>query len=308
MKRILVTGSAGMLGKAVCKSLESHDIEIIKLTRDKVDLRNSQDTLRFFSRNKPDLVVHCAALVGGIAANIDGGSKYFLENIELDRSVLYSSRELKINDLIYVGSSCMYPANIDHPLKESEILTGTLEPTNANYALAKILGLNITRSIATEDGLNWRVFVASNLYGPHDHFNPNRSHLLAAIIQKAIEAKENNSKTIEMWGNGEPRREFTYVDDFANWIALSSKLLNQLPIVLNTGIGIDYSVKEYYEKVLVALNLGVEITANPNKPAGNMRKLMDSSLAQEYGWLAPTDIDTGIAKTIDWYLKNRVVI
>jgi GDP-L-fucose synthase len=246
--------------------------------------------------------------VGGIAANVDGGSRYFLENIELDRSVLYSSRKLKINDLIYVGSSCMYPANIDHPLKESEILTGALEPTNANYALAKIVGLNITRSIATEDGLNWRVFVASNLYGPHDHFNPNRSHLLAAIIQKAIEAKENNSKTIEMWGNGEPRREFTYVDDFANWIALSSKLLNQLPIVLNTGIGIDYSVKEYYEKVLVALGLDVEITANPNKPSGNMRKLMDSSLAKEYGWLAPTDIDTGIAKTIDWYVKNRVVI
>jgi len=308
MKRILVTGSAGMLGKAVCKSLESPDIEIIKLTRDIVDLRNSEDTLRFFSRNKPDLVVHCAALVGGIAANIDGGSKYFLENIELDRSVLYSARELKINDLIYIGSSCMYPANIDHPLKESEILTGALEPTNANYALAKILGLNITRSIATEDGLNWRVFVASNLYGPHDHFNPNKSHLLAAIIQKAIETKENSAKTIEMWGNGKPRREFTYVDDFANWIALSSKLLNHLPIVLNMGIGIDYSVKEYYEKVLVALNLDVTIVSNPNKPSGNMRKLMDSSLAKEYGWLASTDIDTGIAKTIDWYLKNRAVI
>ena len=308
MKRILVTGSAGMLGKAVCKSLESPDIEIIKLTREKVDLRNSEDTLRFFSRNKPDLVVHCAALVGGIAANIDGGSKYFLENIELDRSVLYSAREFKINDLIYVGSSCMYPANIDHPLKESEILTGALEPTNTNYALAKILGLNITRSIATEDGLNWRVFVASNLYGPHDHFNSNKSHLLAAIVQKAIEAKENNAKSIEMWGSGKPRREFTYVDDFANWIALSSKFLNQLPIVLNTGIGIDYSVKEYYEKVLIAINLDVEIVSNPNKPSGNMRKLMDSSLAKEYGWLAPTDIDTGIAKTIDWYLQNRVVI
>ena len=308
MKRILVTGSAGMLGKAVCKSLESPDIEIIKLTRDIVDLRNSEDTLRFFSRNKPDLVVHCAALVGGIAANVAGGSKYFLENIELDRSVLYSARESKINDFIYIGSSCMYPANIDHPLKESEILTGTLEPTNANYALAKILGLNITRSIATEDGLNWRVFVASNLYGPHDHFNPNKSHLLAAIIQKAIETKENSAKTIEMWGNGKPRREFTYVDDFANWIALSSKLLNHLPIVLNMGIGIDYSVKEYYEKVLVALNLDVTIVSNPNKPSGNMRKLMDSSLAKEYGWLASTDIDTGIAKTIDWYLKNRAVI
>lgn len=308
MKRILVTGSAGMLGKAVCKSLKSPNNEIIELTRDKVDLRNSEDTLKFFSKNKPDLVVHCAALVGGISANIDGGSKYFLANIELDRSVLYSARELKINDLIYIGSSCMYPANVAHPLNENEILTGALEPTNANYALAKIVGLNLTRSIATEDGLNWRVFVASNLYGPHDHFNPNRSHLLAAIIQKAIEAKENNSKTIEMWGNGKPRREFTYVDDFANWIALSSKFLNQLPIMLNTGIGIDYSVKEFYEKVLVALDLDVEIVSNPNKPSGNMRKLMDSSLAKEYGWLAPTDIDTGIAKTIDWYLKNRAVI
>lgn len=308
MKRILVTGSAGMLGKAVCKSLESPDNEIIELTRDKVDLRSPEETFGFFSSTKPDLVVHCAALVGGIAANMNGGSKYLLENIELDRSVLYSARKLQVNDLIYIGSSCMYPANIDHPLKENEILTGALEPTNANYALAKIIGSNITRSIAHDDGLNWRVFIASNLYGPHDHFNPSKSHLLAAIIQKAIEAKENDSKTIEMWGNGEPRREFTYVDDFANWIALSSKFLNQLPIMLNTGIGIDYSVKEYYEKVLVALNLEVEITANPNKPSGNMRKLMNSSLAKEYGWLAPTDIDTGIAKTIDWYLKNREVI
>lgn len=308
MKRILVTGSAGMLGKAVCKSLESPDNEIIELTRDKVDLRSPEETFGFFSSTKPDLVVHCAALVGGIAANMNGGSKYLLENIELDRSVLYSARKLQVNDLIYIGSSCMYPANIDHPLKENEILTGALEPTNANYALAKIIGSNITRSIAHDDGLNWRVFIASNLYGPHDHFNPSKSHLLAAIIQKAIEAKENDSKTIEMWGNGEPRREFTYVDDFANWIALSSKFLNQLPIMLNTGIGIDYSVKEYYEKVLVALNLEVEITANPNKPSGNMRKLMNSSLAKEYGWLAPTDIDTGIAKTIDWYLKNRAVI
>ena len=308
MKRILVTGSAGMLGKAVCKSLESPDNEIIELTRDKVDLRSPEETLGFFSSTKPDLVVHCAALVGGIAANMNGGSKFLLENIELDRSVLYSARRLQVKDLIYIGSSCMYPANIDHPLKESEILTGALEPTNANYALAKILGSNITRSIANDDGLDWRVFIASNLYGPHDHFSPSKSHLLAAIIQKAIEAKENDSKTIEMWGNGEPRREFTYVDDFANWIALSSKFLNQLPIVLNTGIGIDYSVKEYYEKVLVALNLEVKIIANPHKPSGNMRKLMDSSLAKEYGWLAPTDIDTGIAKTIDWYLKNRAVI
>lgn len=307
MKRILVTGSAGMLGKAVCKSFEAPDNEIIQLTREKVDLRSPDETLQFFSSNKPDLVVHCAALVGGIAANIDGGSKYFLENIELDRSVLYSARKLKVKDLIYIGSSCMYPANIDHPLKETEILTGALEPTNENYALAKILGLTLTRSIANEDDLNWRVFVASNLYGPNDHFNSNKSHLLAAIISKAIEVKENNAKSVEMWGNGKPRREFTYVDDFANWVAVSSKFLHKLPMVLNTGIGVDYSVKEYYGKVLIALNLDVEIVANPNKPSGNMRKLMDSSAAKECGWFAPTNIDVGIRKTIDWYLKNRAV-
>jgi GDP-L-fucose synthase len=200
----------------------------------------------------------------------------------------------------------MYPANIDHKIKETELLTGPLEPTNEKYALAKILGLNLTRSIAGEDGLNWRIFVASNLYGPNDHFDSDKSHLLSAIIKKALYAKEKKSKFVEMWGDGRPRREFTYVDDFANWIAVSSKFLNKLPMVLNTGIGVDYSVKEYYEKVLKALDLDVEIITNPNKPNGNMRKLMDSSAAKEFGWLAQTDIDTGISKTIDWYLKNSV--
>lgn len=305
MKRILVTGSAGMLGKAVCKSLEALDHEIIQLTREKVDLRDSEATFSFFSSKKPDLVVHCAALVGGIAANMYSGSKYFIENIQLDSSVLYAARKLQVEELIYIGSSCMYPANIDHQIKETEILTGALEPTNEQYALAKILGLNLTRSIASEDGLIWRVFVASNLYGPNDHFNSDKSHLLSAIITKALHAKENNSKFVEMWGNGKPRREFTYVDDFANWIAVSSKFLSKLPIVLNTGVGVDYSVKEYYEKVLETLDLDVEIVTNQNKPNGNMRKLMDSSIAKTFGWVAPTDIDVGIRKTIDWYLKNK---
>jgi GDP-L-fucose synthase len=307
MKRILVTGSAGMLGKAVCKSLESPENEIIQLTREQVDLRDSEATFRFFSGKKPDLVIHCAALVGGIAANIESGNKYFLENIQLDSSVLYSSRRLRVENLIYIGSSCMYPANIDDQIKETEILTGPLEPTNEKYALAKILGLNLTRSIASEDNLNWRVFVASNLYGPNDHFNSDKSHLLSAIITKALRAKESKSNFVEMWGDGTPRREFTYVDDFANWIAVSSKFLHKLPMVLNIGVGVDYSVKEYYEKVLGALDLDVEIITNLNKPNGNMRKLMDSSAAREFGWRAQTDIDTGITKTIDWYLKNCVV-
>ena len=185
-----------------------------------------------------------------LQANIKNGTKFFLENILIDNSVLFSARTQKIKNLIYIGSSCMYPANIEHPLKEDELLSGPLEPTNENYALAKLFGSRMTSSIAIEDEVNWRVFIASNLYGPNDHFNSEKSHLLAAIISKAVTAKENNLSTIEMWGDGSPRREFTHVEDFAGWIFKSSAFLEQLPYVLNTGIGKDYSVMDFYKKVL----------------------------------------------------------
>jgi GDP-L-fucose synthase len=202
----------------------------------------------------------------------------------------------------------MYPANIEHPLKENEILTGPVELTNENYALAKIFGARLTTSIAIENNLNWRVFIASNLYGPYDHFGTDKSHLLGAVIKKSIEAKEKRDSKIDMWGDGSPKREFTYVTDFADWIFNSSKILNKLPHVLNTGIGEDYSVIEYYNKVLNTVGYSCEIVANKSKANGNMRKLMDSSLAMKFGWSPKVSIDEGIKKTIDWYLLNRVEI
>ena len=308
MKRILVTGSNGMLGKAVCKKFESTNVNLIKLNRDKVDLRNSIETLNFFTEQKPDLVVHCAALVGGIQANLTGGTRYFLENVTIDTSVLNASRALGVKELIYIGSSCMYPGSIDYPLKESDIFNGPLEPTNQNYALAKIFGTYLTKTVSIQDQLNWRVFIASNLYGPNDNFDSEKSHLLAAIISKSVAAKMNKSNYVEMWGDGTPQREFTYVEDFADWILFSSKFLDKLPQILNVGIGLDYSVYDYYKKVLIELDLDIDIVPKTIMPNGNRRKLMDSSVAKSFGWNPTTGIENGLAKTIEWYLKNRSVV
>jgi GDP-L-fucose synthase len=297
-----------MLGKAVCRRFQSKNYELIELNRDKVDLTNSVETINFLHDNKPDLVVHCAALVGGIHANLAGGTRYFLENISIDNSVLNASRTIGVKDLIYIGSSCMYPGNIDFPLREADILSGSLEPTNQNYALAKIFGTYLTRSIAVQDELSWRVFIASNLYGPNDHFDSEKSHLLAAIIRKGVEIKVNRGKSIEMWGDGTPQREFTYVEDFANWILISSEFLNKLPYILNVGNGVDYSVYDYYKKVLMALGLNIKIVSNTKMPNGSKRKLMDSSLAKSFGWSPATGIEEGIEKTVEWYLKNRFAI
>lgn len=308
MGLIVVTGANGMLGKSVCEKFRLEGFEVLEITREKVDLTDSNKTLEYFSKYNIDLIVHCAAVVGGIQANIDGGTKFFTDNVRIDSSVLFAARFLSVENFIYIGSSCMYPANKDHPLKESEILTGALEPTNKNYALAKIFGSHLTTSIAMESNLNWRVFIASNLYGPHDHFGTDKSHLLSAVIKKSIEAKEKRESKIDMWGDGLPKREFTFVIDFADWIFNSSKILNKLPHVLNTGIGEDYSVIEYYNKVLNTIGYSCEVVANKSKANGNMRKLMDSSLAMKFGWSPKVGIDEGIKRTIDWYLLNKVEI
>ena len=308
MGTVVVTGANGMLGKTVCDKFKSQGVEVIEVTRQKVDLMDANKTFDYLSKYDIDLIIHCAAVVGGIQANINGGTKFFTDNARIDSSVLFAGKALGVENLIYIGSSCMYPANINHPLKENEILTSPVESTNENYALAKIFGARLTTSIAIENNLNWRVFIASNLYGPYDHFGTDNSHLLAAVIKKSIEAKEKKDSKIDMWGDGSPKREFTYVTDFADWIFNSSKILNKLPHVLNTGIGEDYSVIEYYNKVLNTIGYSCEVVANKSKANGNMRKLMDSSLAIKFGWNPKVNIDEGIKKTIDWYLLNKMEI
>jgi GDP-L-fucose synthase len=199
----------------------------------------------------------------------------------------------------------MYPANLLKPVKESDLLVGALEPTNYDFALAKILGAQLVKSIAEVDGLNWKVLVPSNLYGPGDHFNNEKSHLLSAVISKLIAAKEGGKREVEMWGDGSPRREFTFVGDFAEWVCDISKRLEQLPPFLNVGSGEEYSVLDYYNFVSAALEYEVRIVPNPDLPGGSLMKLIDSSLARSLGWQPKVAIQDGLKETINWYLSSR---
>lgn len=306
--RVLVTGGSGMLGSSLTRLGITAGFEILSPGRLELDLDNQDETFLYIQKYRPDAIIHAAAKVGGIAANIAHPVEFLTQNIRIDGNLLNASHRLGVKKLIYVGSSCMYPRNLSHPMKEEEILTGPLEPTNEAYALAKLVGSRTVQYVSQTSDLTWRSFVPSNLYGPNDHFEPERSHLLAAIIHKVVEAKFNKLTKVEMWGEGSVRREFTYVDDVASFMINSLYDLESMPITINVGAGIDHTVRQYYEMVIHALGSDVEIVPDPTKPEGIMRKLLDVSLAQNFGWRPEVDIESGIRKTIDWYLSSRQII
>lgn len=302
--KVFLTGGRGMLGQHVKRELEVAGHRVIAPNSSELDLRDIRATSDFIEKAAPHAVIHAAAVVGGIQANIEGGGRFLTENLEIDHSVIFSSKNLGIENFIYIGSSCMYPANRMKPLQISDLLTGPLEPTNASYALAKLSGAKAVEAFDSIQNLNWKTFIASNLYGPGDHFEPGRSHLLAAIISKVQTAKEQGAEQIVMWGDGKVRREFTYVVDFANWIASSVSNLAKFPSLINVGCGTDYTVQEFYEIVMSELDFEAELVVDLSKPNGNLRKLMDSSIAKSLGWHPSTTINVGVHETHNWLLEK----
>jgi GDP-L-fucose synthase len=254
--------------------------------------------------NKPEAVIHAAARVGGIQANIDSPHEFLTENIRMDSNLLTASLEYRVPNLLYMASSCMYPRETFQPMKESQILTGALEPTNEGYALAKLVATKSVELASVQYGLNWRSLILSNLFGPGDHFNSDKSHLLAAIITKVEAAKRTNAPEIIMWGTGNVRREFTYVEDVADFIANKIFSLGDLPAALNIGLGQDYSVFEYYQMVAQYAGYLGKITADASKPEGMRQKLMNIEVAQKLGWSPTTNMADAIAKTYDWYIDS----
>ena len=303
--RVFLTGGRGMLGQHVLKSLETKGHEVLAPSRIELDLTDSAATLKFIEAVQPDAIVHCAAVVGGIQANIHGGGTFLTENLAIDHSVIFSAKKTNVPNFIYLGSSCMYPANRLDALNIKDILSGELEPTNASYALAKISGAKAVEAFDADPNLNWKVFIASNLYGPFDHFDPDRSHLLAAIILKVSKAIESGASEIHMWGDGKVKREFTYVGDLAGWIAESLPNLVDYPSMLNVGCGVDHTVREFYEIVMQVLGYKGKIMADPTKPNGNLRKLMDSSVARSLGWDPGTNLSEGILETHKWWVESK---
>lgn len=303
--KLLITGGTGMLGKALRRFAVTTYDEVFTPARQELDLLDEDSTYRYIAALRPEVIIHAAARVGGISANIANPLSYLSENICMDVNLMTTARKLATPKLIYTASSCMYPSNLEHAMREEEILTGPLEPTNEGYALAKLVGWKMVKIIASESKLSWRTVILSNLYGPNDHFDPSRSHLLAAIVAKMMVAKANGKECVEMWGDGSSRREFTFVDDVAEFLIQSLPDLDKFPVTMNLGVGTDYSVREYYDYVAKVIGFTGSISEDLSKPTGMRRKLMDSSLARKLGWEPKTGIETGIRQTIEWYQSSE---
>jgi len=293
-----------MLGSSILTRAKRFGLDVLYPLRAELDLRNESQIEEYFISHKIDVIIHCAARVGGISANIENPADFILENLVIDSNLLSIARNRKINKLIYFGSSCMYPRDFRQPLVEDDILAGPLEPTNESYAIAKIAAARVVTTTALQDELAWRVLIPSNLYGPGDNFDPSSSHIVASIITKVLEAKEKGLKEIEIWGDGGARREFTYVDDIAEFVITNLSRISDWDLTMNIGIGVDHSVREYYEKVCKVLGYEGKFTYDVSKPAGMRQKLMSSETARLHGWNPSTNLDEGLSNTITW--KNSV--
>lgn len=304
---LLITGAAGMLGSAFANSFRGTDLTILTPTRGVLDLRDRNATLDYLRDNSVTDVLHCAARVGGIASNIESPLDFILENLLIDSSIIDSSVKCSVKKFLYIGSSCMYPKDHNEPLTEDHILTGKLEPTNEGYALAKLSAAHAVVAASVQNKVDWKVIIPSNLYGPGDSMDLSNSHLIASIILKLIDAKTKNISEVEIWGDGSAKREFTFIDDVADFVAKNWQSLPNWPSLMNIGIGADLTVREYYEIVAEIIGYEGKFTYNTSRPTGMKRKLMDSSSAKQFGWNPQTSYMEGIKKTVSWYQENYEV-
>ena len=303
-EKIFVAGHRGMVGSALLRALESNGFaNLIKRDREEVDLSDSAAVAKFFAKEKPDVVIFAAAKVGGIKANNDYPVEFLLDNLRVQNNVISAAHENGARKLLFLGSSCIYPKLAPQPIPESALLTGPLEPTNDAYAIAKIAGIKLCQAYAREYGTNFISAMPTNLYGPNDNFDLESSHVLAALLRKAHDAKKGRAREMVVWGTGTPRREFLHVDDCASaCLHLLEKY--DSPEIINIGCGEDISIRELAELICDVVGFDGELSWDKTKPDGTPRKLLDVSKLRALGWSPTISLRDGIARTYDWFLKN----
>ncbi len=304
--KIYVAGHKGMVGSAIVRELKRQGyMNIITVTHEELDLTRQEAVERFFEKEKPEYVFLAAAKVGGIEANQSALADFMYENMILEMNVIHSSWRNGCKKLEFLGSSCIYPRMAPQPMKESCLLTSELEKTNEAYALAKIAGLKYCEYLNRQYGTDYISVMPTNLYGPNDNYHPEHSHVLPALIRRFHEAKEKGDKVVVCWGDGSPMREFLYVDDLAN---LCVFLMNEYSgnETVNAGTGKEISIKELSEKVAGIVGYKGEIRWDTSRPNGTPRKLLDVSKAASLGWRYRTELDEGIRKAYEDFLKNPV--
>lgn len=302
--KIYIAGHNGMVGSAIWRSLKSKGYKnLIGKSSTELDLRNYQDVISFLNYEKPDVIIDAAARVGGILANNNYPYQFIMENLQIQNNLIDSALKSGVEKFIFLGSSCIYPRLAPQPLKEEYLLTDTLEPTNEWYAIAKIAGIKVCEAIRKQFSKDYVSLMPTNLYGTHDNFDLNTSHVLPAMIRKFHEAKLNNNASVTLWGTGTPMREFLFVDDMAEAVvfALENKLPNYL---YNVGTGQDLTIKELAESIQKIVGHQGEIIWDYTKPDGTPRKLMDVSKMNNLGWKHQVNFEEGIKRTYDWFLEN----
>lgn len=305
-KRICVTGGAGFLGTHLIKNLKSKGAKEIYIpTIEEYDLVKQADIKRMLEVAKPDVIIHLAAHVGGIGANMEKPAEFFYDNLMMGVQLIHESWRFGVEKFVAIGTICAYPKFTPIPFKEEHIWDGYPEETNAPYGLAKKMLLVQSQAYRQQYGFNSIFLLPVNLYGPGDNFNPASSHVIPALIRKCLEAKDRGDDKIIAWGDGSPTREFIYVEDAAEGIALATQKYNDSEPV-NIGSSFEISIKELIEKIARMTGFEGEIVWDTSKPNGQPRRKLDTSRADAwFGFKAATDFETGLRNTIDWYIQNR---
>ena len=303
--KIYIAGHKGMVGSAVHSRLINLGYcNLIGKSSAELDLRDQKSVNDFYNKERPEIVIDAAAKVGGILANTSYPYQFLMENMQIQNNLIDGAFKLGIKKFIFLGSSCIYPKFAPQPLKEEYLLTGSLEPTNEWYAIAKISAIKACESIKKQYNKDYVSLMPTNLYGYNDNFDLTSSHVLPAMLRKFYEAKTNKQSNLTLWGSGTPLREFLFVDDMAEAVVYA--LENNLPDQLyNVGTGKEISIKELAKTIQRVIGYHGEIIWDTSKPDGTPRKLMDVSKMKDIGWEYRTELEDGIKKTYQWFLENK---
>ncbi|GGE26464.1 GDPmannose 4,6-dehydratase/GDP-L-fucose synthase [Gemmobacter megaterium] len=316
--KVYIAGHRGMVGGAILRRLQARKaageaLELITRTHAELDLTSQAAVRDFMQAERPDVVILAAAKVGGIHANNTYPAEFIYENLMIECNVIHQAFAAGVMRLLQLGSSCIYPKAVPQPMREDALLTGTLEPTNEPYAIAKIAGIKLCESYNRQHGTDYRSVMPTNLYGPGDNFHPENSHVLPALIRRFHEAAQSGAEVVTIWGSGRPMREFLHVDDMAEASLFVLDLpkdiydANTQPMLshINVGSGSDVSILDLARMVAQVTGFKGRIETDPTKPDGTMRKLMDVSRLADMGWKAGIGLETGIADTYRWFLDHQ---
>lgn len=305
--KIYVAGHRGLVGSAIVRAIEAGTEHTwIGQTRQELDLLDRKAVFAYVAKEKPDWVIIAAARVGGIHANSTYPVQFLSENLQIETNLIDACHASKIERVLFLGSSCIYPKMCPQPIREEYLLTGPLEPTNEAYALAKISGLKLIEAYRKQYGHKWISAMPTNMYGPGDNFDLQNSHVLPAMIRKFHEAKTKGAKSVTLWGTGTPMREFLHADDLAR-ACLHLLAEYDGDIAVNVGTGSDLTIKDLAETIANIVGFDGEIVWDASKPDGTSRKVLDTSRLQASGWSPTTDLSRGIAATYEWF-KNSLQV